>query len=69
MFDFIFDLQRFNTVTEVSSLEELKTALTSGDEIKLTNNIELTEILTIASGQTVTLDLNGYTVAPVVVLI
>lgn len=37
-------------------------AIAAGGEVKLTSNIELTQSVTINNGETVTLDLNGYTI-------
>lgn len=44
--------------TEVSTKDELNSAITDGAYIRLTADIELSEKLTINSGQTVTIDLN-----------
>ena len=50
--------------TEVSGAEALGAALTSGGNIKLTESIEVSEkqSWTVASGTTVVLDLNGYSI-------
>lgn len=50
----------------VSSYEELKSAFTDGKSILLINNIEIpndADGLTVASGKTVTLNLNGHTIS------
>jgi hypothetical protein len=49
----------FATDAEVAKEAELKTAVSNGGTIKLTDNITMTESMTIASGTTVTIDLNG----------
>lgn len=49
-----------DTPTEVGSFEGLKTAVAQGGSIKLTGNIDLTEVLII--GMSVDLDLNGFTI-------
>ena len=61
MQNFGFDLQMF-AATEVSTLNELKTAVATGWEIRLTSDItDISETIEISN--TVTLDLNGHTVS------
>ena len=54
-----------NNNTEGRSIgeEELTSVLTTGGEIALNQNIELTKSITIPAGVTVTLDLNGFTIS------
>ncbi len=48
-----------SSVQEISTLEELKNAVSNGGEYKLTGSIELDGVLTVASNAVVTIDLNG----------
>ncbi len=49
-----------DTPTEVDSFEELEEAVAQGGSIKLTGNIDLTEVLTIS--KSIDLDLNGFAI-------
>ena len=51
-----------DNATKVASLDELKAALAEGGNIKLTDSIELDEVLNVAEGAEVYLDMNGKTI-------
>lgn len=48
--------------TEVNSFEALKTAFETGGSYKLTNDITISEKITVAADKNVTLDLNGHSI-------
>ena len=53
------------TVAEVDTAEKLAEAVAAGGEIKLTEDICLTEMVTIPAGKVVTIDLNGKVISGV----
>ena len=48
-------------ISAVSSKDDLKAAITNGGEVVLSEDVALNEALTVASGKTVSIDLNGQT--------
>lgn len=55
--------QYYEDMVVVTTENELDTAFENGGNIVLAGHIKLTEGLTVASGKTVTLDLNGYSIS------
>ena len=60
-FDNQYDFEA-DYVAEVKTADELATALRAGGLVKLANDISVTETLTVPTGVTVNLDLNGKTI-------
>lgn len=48
--------------TEVTTVEQLTTALNAGEMVQLRQNLTLDQVLTLKSGKNTVLDLNGYTI-------
>lgn len=54
---------RVYEIKEVSTADKLVNAIKNGYDVVLTNDIELTSTITVATGQNVVIDLNGHTIS------